>query len=139
MRPMVSRPQLGRRRLPIQVLAALTLVVLGAPACGGSDDKADGGASAAERGRELVREHGCVSCHSLDGSDSPGPTFEGLAGSTVELEDGSFVTADDAYLTESIVAPGVRVVAGYSIDMPRTTLEPDEVRDVVAFLRTLGS
>lgn len=137
---MVSRLQPMRRRLTTQVLAALPLVLLAVPACAGDDGESErgGSATAAERGRELVQAKGCVACHSLDGSESPGPTFEGLAGSTVELEDGSLVTADDAYLTESIVAPGVRVTAGYSIAMPSTNLEPEEVRDVVAYLRTLG-
>lgn len=137
---MVSRFQPVRRRLTTQVLAAVPLVLLAAaPSCAGDEGDGDraGGATAAERGGRIVRDAGCVACHSLDGSDAPGPTFKGLAGSTVELEDGSLVTADDAYLTESIVAPGVRVVAGYSIVMPSTNLEPEEVRDVVAYLRTL--
>lgn len=47
-------------------------------------------------GKRLHADAGCSACHSLDGSPGAGPTFRGLAGSSVELADGTTVTGDDA-------------------------------------------
>src|SRR5579862_3702795 len=44
---------------------------------------------------------GCNSCHTIDGTSSKGPTWKGLWGSTVELEGGSKVMVDEAYIRES--------------------------------------
>jgi mono/diheme cytochrome c family protein len=66
------------------------------------------------RGEELWTSTGCAGCHSLDGSAGAGPTVQGLAGSTVTLDDGSTVTADDAYLSRSITDPDAQISEGYS-------------------------
>ncbi|MGA0766576.1 MAG: c-type cytochrome, partial [Ilumatobacteraceae bacterium] len=41
---------------------------------------------------------GCASCHGEDGNGRVGPKWIGLADSQVTLNDGTVVTADDAYL-----------------------------------------
>jgi cytochrome c oxidase subunit 2 len=64
-------------------------------------------------GNDLYASLGCQSCHSLDGSPSTGPTFKGLFGSKVKLTTGQTVTADEAYLLESILDPDKQVVQGY--------------------------
>jgi cytochrome c oxidase subunit 2 len=66
-----------------------------------------------ERGKALWGSTGCSGCHSLDGSDGVGPSVQGLAGSTVTLEDGSTVTADADYLSRSITDPDAQISEGY--------------------------
>ena len=39
----------------------------------------------------LAVELGCASCHSVDGTRREGPTWQGLAGSDVTLDDGTVV------------------------------------------------
>jgi mono/diheme cytochrome c family protein len=65
------------------------------------------------RGAELFQANGCYACHSLEGETIIGPTLLGIYGTTVELEDGSSVLIDDAYLIESILQPEAKRVAGY--------------------------
>ncbi len=55
------------------------------------------------RGEALVSQNACTACHTIDGSAGQGPTWKGLYGSQVELADGTTVTADDAFIAESIL------------------------------------
>ena len=58
---------------------------------------------------------GCVVCHSNDGTTlgKAGPTWRGLFGSEQRLSGGAPVTANEAYLRESILEPSAKVVRGY--------------------------
>lgn len=96
--------------------------------------------AAGERGKQVAKEQGCISCHTADGSKSTGPTWKGLAGSEVELEDGTTVVADDAYLTQSILAPRTVVVDGYANIMPvyEGEVSPAELADLLAYLQDLA-
>lgn len=62
----------------------------------------------------------------------------GLAGSDVELSDGTTVVADGAYLFESIRDPVAQIVAGYSVQMPRNALTDEEIDAIVAFIGSLA-
>ena len=123
------------------------LVVLACAAlaagCGGSDS-GDGGGSASAPGEDVYRQYACASCHSLDGSEGTGPSFEGLAGSTVELEGGKTVTADAAYLKRSITDPDAEIVEGYaegimtaSIDNFDLGSKPEDVDRLVEFIQSV--
>jgi cytochrome c oxidase subunit 2 len=91
-----------------------------------------------EAGKALVAQNGCSACHSLDGSKLIGPTWRGLFGSQVQLSDGTAVSADEAYLTESIVDPSAKVVRGFQAGiMPKFTLTGPQVSAMVAYLETL--
>jgi cytochrome c oxidase subunit 2 len=100
---------------------------------------ASAGKPDAGRGQTLYQESGCKACHSLDGSKGVGPTWKGLFGSTVKLADGTSVTADEAYLTESIKLPGAKTVNGFPANaMPSFTFLTDgQVADLVEFIKTL--
>jgi len=122
------------------VRVAVATLVAGAivAACG-----SDGGTDVAlspqgEQGREIVRSNGCAACHGQNGEGSAGPSFVGLYGSTVELEDGETVVADEAYLFESIRDPGAKVVDGYGFPMPTNDLTDSEIESVIAFIRDLA-
>jgi len=90
-------------------------------------------------GAKLAKEKQCLACHSLDGSSGVGPTFKGLYQSRVTvLQNGKrlTVTADDAYLRESIRAPAAKVVEGFQPIMPAfTDLKDEEVTLLTEFIK----
>lgn len=89
------------------------------------------------RGQLLVAGNGCAACHSINGAAGIGPTWFALAGSTVELEDGTTVTADDAYLIESIKDPKAKIVKGFGPTMPVFPFTDEQIADIVAYIKTL--
>jgi len=70
---------------------------------------------AAQSGAELVSALGCRGCHE---NPRVAPALAGLLGQSVQLTGGDSVVADDAYLSESITAPGAKVRQGYLNLMP---------------------
>jgi len=97
------------------------------------------------RGEGLWSSTGCAGCHSLDGAAGVGPTMQGLAGSTVTLDDGSTVTADDAYLEQAIVDPDAQVSEGYkagimsgAVASQKFDTRPEDVAALVAFIEKQG-
>ena len=92
----------------------------------------------ATRGLEVAQSNGCVACHSLDGGPGLGPTWLGMYGKTEELEDGSTVVVDDAYIIESIANPDAKQVKGYQKLMVRYFLPSDDLRALVEFTRALA-
>lgn len=111
----------------------------------GSASAANGSASAlVQRGRSLYQSDGCAGCHSLDGTGMTGPTWKGLAGSTVTLSDGRTLVATDAYLARHIVDPSAYTVRGYAAGVMAPAIEalelsrkPADVRALVAFIDSL--
>jgi cytochrome c oxidase subunit 2 len=121
----------------LALVGALTLTVL--PACG--SNAGDGGlelSPTAAEGRSITRTNGCASCHGSNGQGGVGPAFVGLFGSEVPLVDGSTVTADEAYLRESIEEPDAKKVAGFALNMPTNDLSDAEVDQIVAYIIELG-
>jgi len=114
--------------VPILSVAAAGVLAV---ACGETRD--DGPMS---EGRRLALDSGCAACHGSNGEGGVGPTWVGLYGSTVTLEDGSTVTADDAYLFEAIRDPSAKKVKGYSV-MPPNSLSDAEVQAIVDYIKTL--
>ena len=98
----------------------------------------EAGEEGEEQGEEVLEKHGCLGCHSLDGSPKAGPTFKGLHGSQVKVtRDGkpAVVTADDAFLQESIVNPSATVVEGFPPIMPPSKLTEEEMEALLEFLK----
>lgn len=97
--------------------------------------------SALEEGASVAQQAGCAACHSTEGSTRVGPTWQGLYGQEVTLADGSTVTADEAYLRESIVDPNAKIVQGFSAGvMPRDfgeTLSDAEIQAVIEYIKSL--
>jgi mono/diheme cytochrome c family protein len=92
-------------------------------------------------GAQLVKDNGCTACHAIDEKRLVGPGWGDLYNSKVKLADGSTVTADDAYLRESIRQPNVKIVAGYPASvMPvfdSKLLTDDNVNAIIAYIHTL--
>ena len=93
----------------------------------------------ADNGKSLATSMGCVACHSIDGSKMTGPTWKGLYGHEVKLDDGSTVTADETYLHDAIMNPNKQVVDGYSPIMPdfSSQLDDQKVADIIAYIQSL--
>jgi cytochrome c oxidase subunit 2 len=94
----------------------------------------------AERGQSAANAAGCLECHSLDGSRLAGPTWQGLAGAQVTLQSGETITADEAYLFQSIVDPNAQIHEGFPPIMPATyedALGEEKIRDIVEFIKTV--
>jgi cytochrome c oxidase subunit II len=90
------------------------------------------------KGQLLIKANGCLGCHTINGSALVGPTWFGLYGSPVKLSDGSTVNADEAYLSESILNPSAKIVAGFETQvMPVFTFTPEEIANIVAYIKTL--
>jgi cytochrome c oxidase subunit 2 len=90
-------------------------------------------------GKQLATANGCVGCHSVTSVPlATAPTWFGLYGSQVSLADGTTVIADDAFITESILAPKAKEVAGYAPTiMPAYTLTDEEIANIIAYIKTL--
>ena len=123
----------GRWALPLLVVTAVGLVAGGCgsdgPDAGAVDGTGDGAAvelsAAGQRGEDVYRTSGCAGCHGSSGEGAVGPPLVGLYGSDVELEDGTTVVADDAYLTRAITEPSAEVVADARVPMPKNALDDE--------------
>jgi cytochrome c oxidase subunit 2 len=91
------------------------------------------------RGRAVAVRRACFACHTDDGQRHIGPTWRGLYMSRVTLTDGRIMTADEAYLTKSMMEPRADIVAGYKPIMPtyHGILEEPETAALVEFIKTL--
>ena len=87
------------------------------------------------QGRQVADQNGCFACHSLDGTQVVGPTWQNMWGRTVELVDGSTVVADEAYIIESIVEPNVKLVKGFSGVMTPYNLSDEDMGALMEFLK----
>ena len=99
------------------------------------------GMSLQEYGAKLYKSKACVTCHTINGSPSTGPTFSGLMGRTEQFTDGSSVSADENYIRESILNPQAKVVQGYQPVMPtyQGILKDREIDALVTYIKSLNN
>jgi len=92
-----------------------------------------------ERGESLFTQMGCATCH-LGQDDRRGPDLRGIYGSTVQLQTGESLVADEEYLRESIMSPTSQITAGYAPLMPsyEGLLQDEDVFNLVAYIKTLN-
>lgn len=90
-------------------------------------------------GEHLFQEYGCGGCHTVHGARAVGGRLDGLWGQERSLTDGRTVTADAAYVRESILDPDAKVVAGFSARMMSYdgVLNRAQVDALVAYIRSL--
>ncbi|MBL8089485.1 MAG: cytochrome c oxidase subunit II [Anaerolineales bacterium] len=91
------------------------------------------------QGRILAVRNGCLGCHSLDGTPGTGPTWFNLFGKQENLNDGSTILVDEAYLAESILNPNAKIVAGFTSPsvMPAFVFTDEEIANIIAYIKTL--
>jgi cytochrome c oxidase subunit 2 len=94
----------------------------------------------AHQGEALFSALGCSGCHAPT-SSIHAPDLHGLYGRAVPLADGRVVTADEAYLRDSILLPAKDIVAGYAPIMPsfRGAVTEDDLVKLIAYLKSLSS
>ena len=96
------------------------------------------GESMAARGAQLFTQLACVTCHLADGSGR-GPSLAGLFGSTVTLDNGTKVVADESYLRESILTSQAKTVKGYEHIMPtfQGLINEDGMAALIEYIKSL--
>ena len=100
----------------------------------------DANANPVVAGEKLFAEKACITCHLADGTGRA-PSLNGLYGAQVLLADGSKVTADDAYIRESILQPNAKIVAAYQPLMPpfQGQLTEEQILSLIAYIKSLQS
>ena len=95
--------------------------------------------ASAQVGEQLANSYGCVACHSDNGSALVGPTWQGLYGTQEELEDGSSVLVDAAYVRESIREPDARITKGFTGGLMPSTLgvKDEEILHIIEYMKSL--
>lgn len=91
-------------------------------------------------GKELFTGLGCLGCHNINGEGGTiGPSLKGLFGRQRELANGQKVTADDAYIEESIKRPNAKVVKGFPQGVMPVfdRLAAEQMSTLVNFLKSL--
>ncbi|MBV8093411.1 MAG: cytochrome c oxidase subunit II [Acetobacteraceae bacterium] len=93
----------------------------------------------AQEGQVLLMRFGCTGCH---GENSPvhAPSFKGLYGSPVTLNDGKHMIADDRYIRDCILLPETERVAGYPPIMPSFSgvISEEDLLKIIAYIKSLG-
>ncbi len=98
------------------------------------------GQTPVEAGKDLfTNKLGCASCHA-GGADQRGAKLEGIFNKEVKLVGGSTVIADEAYIRDSILNPGARVVEGYQPIMPtfKGQVTEEQLISLVAYIKSLS-
>jgi cytochrome c oxidase subunit 2 len=90
----------------------------------------------------LLKNKGCLACHSVDGSPKIGPTFKGLFGKKERVtRDGKEqeITVDEAFLRRKLLQPELERVKGFPPIMPsqKGLLTNKELDMVIEHLKTL--
>jgi cytochrome c oxidase subunit 2 len=98
------------------------------------------GNSLAQNGERLFASLGCNSCHN-SGPNAHGPNLANVYGSHLQLKNGSFVTADDAFLRDTILNPTMHEVAGFAPIMPtyQGQVSEEGLIDLVEYIRRLDT
>jgi cytochrome c oxidase subunit II len=100
------------------------------------------GPSMADEGERLFVQHHCAGCHR--GSQTVrAPKLEGVFGRPVPIQEGKevrFVTADTAYIRDSILMPKEKIVAGYEPLMPsfKDQISESDLLKIIAYIKSIG-
>lgn len=114
----------------------------GGTAAAASDSSAASTPGAA--GETVVKNNGCLACHSTDGSKIVGPSFKGLFGEQQNVvRDGqnATITADEQYITRSIYEPDADVVQGFQKGLMQSykgTISEDDIAKIIEYLKSLN-
>jgi len=95
--------------------------------------------SMAQRGERLFQDLACSNCHKSDATGRC-PNLVGLFGKKVQLSDGRTITADEAYIRESILQPTAKIAAGYQPIMPtfQGLVTEEGVLQLIEYIKSIG-
>lgn len=122
------------KRFWVSLVIGLALIL---SACGGSSSNdTEGEPTQAAAGEKIFNDMGCKGCHDVE---TIAPPLAGVYNSDVTLETGETVTADEAYLRESILEPDAKVVAGFQPVMPdfEQQLTDEDVSLLIEYIKAL--
>ncbi|MBP6870911.1 MAG: cytochrome c oxidase subunit II [Bacteroidales bacterium] len=94
-------------------------------------------------GLTVLKQNGCIACHSLDGSKIVGPSFKGIYGHEVEvITDGKErkIIVDDEYILKSIYEPNADVVKGFNPGLMisyKEQLKEEDVKKIIEYIKGL--
>jgi cytochrome c oxidase subunit 2 len=90
-------------------------------------------------GEQNFSRIGCTTCHATGpAGPTTGPNLRGVAGHSVDLEGGTSITADDAYLERSIRDPQAQIVRGFtSTQMSHFRLGDSQIQSLIAYINSL--
>jgi len=111
---------------------ACLVVVLALAAC-----SAERSAEEPLSGEALAADLGCLACHTEVDTEIA-PTWNGIWGTPVVLEDGTTVTVDEAYVRRSIEEPQADIVAGFGPSMLVIPMSEEEKSALVDYIESLG-
>lgn len=95
----------------------------------------------AEWGEQIAQQNACQTCHSVDGSDLTGPTWQGIFGEQHTMTDGSSVEVNENYIRESILNPSAKVREGYQEGLMPTyqgQLNDEQISAIIEYIKTLN-
>lgn len=92
------------------------------------------------RGISLIRNNGCLNCHSTDGTLKIGPTFHELWGrqeSVITNGQTRTVVVDEAFLATALRDPDADIPAGYNRGtMPKVAASDEDVHAIALVLQS---
>lgn len=90
-------------------------------------------------GQQLYQSLGCASCHGASGEGGRGPALIDMFGRDVTLTNGQTITADEAYIRESIENPQAKLVSGFGPIMPtfQGQITPEQLIQIMAYIKSL--
>jgi len=94
-------------------------------------------------GLVLLRNTGCLACHSMDGSKLVGPSFMEISSERIIVENGTekTISVDKEYLEKSIIDPNSQLVKGYSRGLMQSyekTVDKEDIDKMVQYLLELA-
>lgn len=98
------------------------------------------GETMAQMGEKVFEKYNCLTCHAMEAGKYP--SLKNVYGHPVQLENGSTVMADEAYLREAILNPNKRVVKGYQANvMPvfQGQIKEEELLQLIVYIKSLSS
>jgi cytochrome c oxidase subunit 2 len=96
-------------------------------------------------GLGVLRNTGCLACHSVDGARLVGPTFKGLFGSEVTVvinNRETRKTVDEAYISRSVYDPDMEIAEGFSKGLMKSytdVLTEEDFQKILDYIKTLGA
>jgi cytochrome c oxidase subunit 2 len=109
----------------------------------GGDGTSVRGEALETAGARLFQDLGCNTCHRAEAGAlgvGQGPALEGVFGTSVRLQSGETVVADEGYLRESILNPNAKLTAGYQPTMPtfQGLISEEGLLQIIAYIKSLS-
>lgn len=95
-------------------------------------------------GLAIMKNNGCMACHSLDGAKLVGPSFKGLYNAEKIILSGGqelTVVANDDYIKKAIYQPDDEIVKGYNRGLMKSyekLITPQEISQIIEYLKTIN-